>query len=80
MALRSVKAFPLLGRSSSAKIADNGHTGNAGPPSNTLHWIDMSNSSFAYAGLIFFGRMQSTVHAIHACVVFGADARLSQFT
>src|ERR1700747_3609481 len=62
-ALRSVYSFHFSGRSSSAKMADTGHTGTQAPQSMHSTGSIYSNSSVAYAGSSFLGWMQSTGHA-----------------
>jgi hypothetical protein len=62
-ALRSVNAFHFSGRSSSAKIADTGHTGTQAPQSIHSTGSMYSISSAAYLSESFLGWMQSTGQA-----------------
>src|SRR2546423_6375693 len=69
-ALRSVKLFHFSGRSSSAKIADTGHTGTQAPQSMHSTGSMYSISSSACAGSSFLGWMQSTGQASTQAVSF----------
>src|SRR5436305_10316508 len=62
-ALRSVKAFHFSGRSSSAKIAETGHTGTQAPQSMHSTGSIKSWSTPSNCGASFLGWMQSTGQA-----------------
>jgi hypothetical protein len=63
LAFRSVKAFHFSGRSSSAKIADTGHTGTQAPQSMHSTGSMYNISSSGNAGASFLGWIQSTGQA-----------------
>src|SRR5579863_4552822 len=76
LALRSVKLFHFSGKSSNAKIADTGQTGTQAPQSMHSTGSMYNISSSAYAGLSFFGWIQSTgqasTHAVSLVPMHGS--------